>query len=138
VLALPHLESCLQVRQVSFLIFYFFISFIEFFFLGPDSHVRDAGRQNGSVQVRRRHQTKEREGSQRGRRRRERRRKRNGVTVRNRKGGWMMEEGINWEKFIVYRVMRVDSRIKVVKWDLVELRICRRKQQGVLRGCRKS
>jgi hypothetical protein len=29
---------------------------------------------------------------------------------------------MNWEKFMVHRVMKVDSGMKVVKRDLVELR----------------
>jgi hypothetical protein len=33
-----------------------------------------------------------------------------------------MEEGMDWEEFMVHRVMRVDSRMKVAKRDLVELR----------------
>jgi hypothetical protein len=33
-----------------------------------------------------------------------------------------MEEGMDWKEFMVHRVMRVDSGMKVTKRDLVELR----------------
>jgi hypothetical protein len=50
-----------------------------------------------------------------------------------------MEEGIDWKEFMVHRVMRVDSGMKVAKRDLVELRSkLADLQLEVLRGYRKS
>jgi hypothetical protein len=47
------------------------------------------------------------------------------------------EEGMDWEEFMVNRVIRVDSRMKVAKQDLVG-RVAGGNKQGVLRDYGKS